>query len=242
MSDEENQENLSVEDILSSIKNILVDENGNPIEEETVEKDVETITPPKEEPIESKEETPTNDVFNLDDSMIIPEEAPSADISDLLESTEEDNISLPSLETENKNAETQEVSDVDSLLENTVTQKPEENEVTEETIDASVNIINNFAKVFAEKQQARAQQPELPKEEPIIAENVQSSIESLGITDMVKETIVTQVKNSLDSHFEQIASDIIASQTKTWLNENLASIVEKTVAKEIERVIAKVGS
>ena len=59
---------------------------------------------------------------------------------------------------------------------------------------------------------------------------------------MVKETIINQVKQNLDSHFEQIASAIIAEQTQNWLNANLAAIVEKTVAKEIERVIAKVGS
>ena len=46
----------------------------------------------------------------------------------------------------------------------------------------------------------------------------------------------------MDSHFEQIASEIIAKQTREWLDDNLTSIVEKTVAKEIERVIAKVGS
>lgn len=240
MSDTENQEDLSVEDILSSIKNILVDENGDPIEE-TVESENKPISIPEEEP--EKEEEPVNDVFNLDDSMIIQEETPVADISQLLETSEEETSSIPSSEPENKDTALSSFSDVDNLLTPSPVLETEDTEVKEETIDASASIINNFAKVFAEKQQTQ----NLPQNQPLepqapISKSVESSIEGLGITDMVKETIINQVKNSLDSHFEQIASNIIANETKQWLNANLASIVEKTVAKEIERVIAKVGS
>ena len=50
----------------------------------------------------------------------------------------------------------------------TTPQKPAE--VREETIDASANIINNFAKVFAEKQQEQAKQEAAKIQETVEAE------------------------------------------------------------------------
>ena len=130
MSDTENQEDLSVEDILSSIKNILVDENGDPIEE-TVESENKPISIPEEEP--EKEEEPVNDVFNLDDSMIIQEETPVADISQLLETSEEETSSIPSSEPENKDTALSSFSDVDNLLTPSPVLETEDTEVKEET-------------------------------------------------------------------------------------------------------------
>jgi len=238
MSEEEtNQEDLSVEDILSSIKNILVDENGEPIEE-TVEPEATSIPEPKEEKDEPEEIT--NEIFNLDDSMILNDENPSSDISQLLDTPNEEPI-----------LEINDLPNVDNLLtetETTENELPETEEETdlpneEETVDASASIINNFAKVFAEKQQEHTQPTTETSEKPLpIAENIQSAIKDAGITEMVKEAITNQVRLSLDSHFEQIASNIIAEETKKWINANLASIVGKTVEEQIERVIAKVGS
>ena len=243
MSDTDNQENLSVEDILSSIKNILVDENGQPIEQEN-----------KAEPDAAEQSTDTpkeEDVFNLDDTMIVTEPLPVDNISTMLEETpaESDTPSTDnSLVSEADIQETLnmvENIDIDSLpaIDNLL-EEEKETTVDEETIDASASIINNFAKVFAEKQQEKAQnKAEKPQEStPEITEKVQSDIEKIGIDKLVEETVIKQVKASIDAHFEKIATSIITNQTKEWLNDNLASIVEKTVAKEIERVIAKVGS
>lgn len=264
MSEEANQEDLSVEDILSSIKNILVDENGAPIENATQEETNPLTTPVEEEP------EPT-DVFDLSDSMIVPESSNNdeTNIENLLNETDNtpqnpENISESITDADvQKTLNISEDIDINSILKDVIPAE-ESNEPTasleaspviedtipevikekaegveEEAIDASASIINNFAKVFAEKQQEHAQQQ---AEETPIAQNIQNSIEQTGITDMVKQAITEQVKTCINDHFEKIASTIIADQTRNWLNAHLADIVEKTVAKEIERVIAKVGS
>ena len=38
------------------------------------------------------------------------------------------------------------------------------------------------------------------------------------------------------------AREAVAAQTQAWLDANLPAIVEAVVSKEIERVMAKVGS
>ena len=235
---ETNQEDLSVEDILSSIKNILVDEEG------------EQTAPLSQE---KKEE----DVLDLESSMIIDNNSlpQTSDIENFLSDMTEPVIAAePVSEQAQKLADSIDVKKTVDIadqisLEDLQTPKAEPAElspaapaaadgVKEETIDTSASIINNFAKVFAEKQQ----QLQAQHQPSSIEKEVSGSVEHLGITDMVKETIINQDKQNLDSHFEQIASSIIAEQTQQWLNANLAAIVEKTVAKEIERVIAKVGS
>lgn len=231
MSDTNNQEDLSVEDILSSIKDILVDEEG-----------------------EVKENKPEEDVLNLDNSMIVDNAVSSKNAETLL-----DSITEPVTQEEEKSTFNDEPSIADSIdVEKTldVADKIDFNDlsslsglideektaaiesgVDQETIDASASIINNFAKVFAEKQhiQQSSASSEIDKE-------LSGNIEQIGIGNMVKETIIAEVKSGINAHFEEIASKIIAEQTQQWLNKNLASIVEKTVSKEIERVIAKVGS
>lgn len=241
---EDNQEDLSVEDILSSIKNILVEEEG------------ET---PQKTPEKKKEE----DVLDLESSMIVDANQTSSgtDIENLLKDITEPVITEePISETAQKIADDINVEqtvdiasqiNLDNLAQSpteTITETEsqvapelaqETDDVKEDAIDASASIISNFAKVFAEKKQSLSATPQQHSD---IETNLTNNIEQLGISSMVKEAIITQVKTCLDSHFEQIASKIIAEQTSQWLNEHLASIVEKTVAKEIERVIAKVGS
>jgi cell pole-organizing protein PopZ len=280
MSENNYQEDLSVEDILSSIKNILVDENGAPIEN-SVEPE---ITDTQINIAENNINTEIEDVFNLDDSMIIPEATSEKedDITSLLEETteapvENSEIIIPAVDEDIQQTdidvqETLALSeniDINNILSSITTEEEhnlevqndtpilpqeqedivlpidtvEESALKEETVDASASIINNFAKVFAEKQQEHNQQTvETATEDTPIEQSIQSSIEQVGIGDMVRDAITKQVKESLNNHFEQIASSIISKQTQQWLNDNLAAIVERTVAKEIERVIAKVGS
>ena len=231
-----NQEDLSVEDILSSIKDILTDDG----ETASQEQDSQENSIPQVSISTPTEETP-DDVFDLDTSMIVNEDV---EISDILEeSTQEtspnlaDSIDIEQTLNLAENMDISNIPGLENLLEENTSEETETpTEVKEETIDASANIINNFAKLFAEKQQ------EQNTANSEISEKVIDSIKDQNITDMVKEAIINQTKLCLDSHFEKIASNIIAEQTKLWLNSNLSSIVEKTVAKEIERVIAKVGS
>lgn len=46
----------------------------------------------------------------------------------------------------------------------------------------------------------------------------------------------------MDVNFESYAREAVAAQTQAWLDANLPAIVEAVVSKEIERVMAKVGS
>lgn len=237
-----NQEDLSVEDILSSIKNILTDETGNPIP--NTDDAASSPAPIENQPLEEQKQ---EDVFDLDSSMIVEEknleqaDSPSAiNIEQTLEAADKADAgeisatdNTPQSDSEKKQPQNETTSPEPQP--ETTSQKPAE--VREETIDASANIINNFAKVFAEKQQEQAKQ-----EAAKIQETVEAEIKKTNITGMVQEAIVAQVKSSLETHFESIASELIANQTREWLDKNLAQIVENTVAKEIERVIAKVGS
>ena len=110
--------------------------------------------------------------------------------------------------------------------------------------DVSVDIINNFAKMFA--------QEDAPKPE-VIAAPVAESIKILGdgsktiedvvssvIKQIIGEEVATNWKSGLD--YDVLARQEIQRQTKEWLDNNLPAVVEKIVKQEIERVMAKVGT
>ena len=287
------QENLSVEDILSSIKNILVDENGTSIAQPTETVAAATIpaepmVQPTVEPFAPQPtESPKEDVFELDSSMIVTGQestvSPATQPQPTTVSTIPE-IEIPTPSAEESIAIDQALNMVNNIdlsvtpeiniepepiaapattiaepviapadpyaaepltLNNPVAPEPEitqqASKVQEETIDASASIINNFAKVFAEKQQEQTAAEQKQEEENVVDE-VKAKLSGIDINNTVKETIVHEVSAGLDNTIAQIAPTIVTSLTQKWLNENLAAIVEKTVAQEINRVIAKVGS
>ncbi len=118
--------------------------------------------------------------------------------------------------------------------------------VDEDVADVSANIINNFAKLFA--------QEETPAKEPVkptleiapVSENVKLGDSSQTLEDMLKSAIqglvadwVSGAKSNIDLY--DMVSKEVARQTKVWLDANLPSVVEAVVKKEIERVMVKVG-
>ena len=107
--------------------------------------------------------------------------------------------------------------------------------------DVSASIINNFAKIFAGSEQAA------PAPEPA---KVSSSVklgEDATLSDMVKasirDMIAEQTVNVLvnDADIKALVSAEVPAQIKSWLDNNLPSMVEAVVKKEIERVMAKAG-
>lgn len=112
---------------------------------------------------------------------------------------------------------------------------------TADAADVSANIISNFAKLFAEKKAA-----EIPNEPAAVAESAQNQVSvktaSPSISELVREAVVKQVTQQMDVNFESYAREAVAAQTQAWLDANLPAIVEAVVSKEIERVMAKVGS
>ncbi len=107
----------------------------------------------------------------------------------------------------------------------------------QDSADVSANIINNFAKLFAEKKAAEAIVTP-------VAEAPQEAVKtaSPSISELVREAVVKQVTQQMDVNFESYAREAVAAQTQAWLDANLPAIVEAVVSKEIERVMAKVGS
>ncbi len=110
-------------------------------------------------------------------------------------------------------------------------------ETPQDSADVSANIINNFAKLFAEKKAAEAIVTP-------VAEAPQEAVKtaSPSISELVREAVVKQVTQQMDVNFESYAREAVAAQTQAWLDANLPAIVEAVVSKEIERVMAKVGS
>lgn len=123
-----------------------------------------------------------------------------------------------------------------------VSQQTKTNEEPQDAADVSANIINNFAKLFAEKKAAQTETMTEPEPEVMTpsVEPVKNSSQS--IAELVREAVVKQVTQQMDVNFETYAKEAVAAQTQAWLDANLPAIVEAVVAKEIERVMAKVGS
>lgn len=247
----ENQEDLSVEDILSSIRNILVDENGNTITETQTVSEEPTISLP--EVPQAVEEKVNDDIFDLDASMIVPSNdeqnietlletpiqeaksiADSIDIEETINMATRTDFKIPDIAIPEPAPVKTEAPAPRPMP---ITEPTQTSHVQESTIDTSADIINNFAKLFAEKQQ------NTPVKEPEQQQTTASALDKEnGMTALIQQTIVKQVQQSIDANLQQWAHDAITAQTQAWLDKNLPTIVEKIVAREIERVIAKVGS
>lgn len=115
--------------------------------------------------------------------------------------------------------------------------------------DVSADIINNFAKMFAEK--TPPMQEEVAYEEEKI-EQPKDNINLIGdgsktIEDIVKDTIKEIVMVNVNAEMTKnvdivsLAKEEIRSQAKVWIEQNLPTIVNAAVKEELERVMAKVG-
>ncbi len=88
------------------------------------------------------------------------------------------------------------------------------NEITlGEKEKTSVEIINNFAKMFSAT--------------PVVVDDV-------VLEDVLQKEIAKKV---MDINFDNIAN----AQIKKWLNDNLSLVVEKVVKEKLEEVLAKNG-
>ena len=118
----------------------------------------------------------------------------------------------------------------------------------EDAADVSADIINNFAKMFAEQTQERQEK----EPEPAPAPEIPVSVSSMGdgnktIEQVVEGVIQGIVAASVNAEMTKnvdiaaYAKQEIHAQTRAWLEVNLPKIVEAAVQKEIERVMVKVG-
>ncbi len=130
---------------------------------------------------------------------------------------------------------------MDDMHEENIVEQP--TDVSSETaIDASANIISNFAKMFSREEETIAS-PQADVAPVISAGRVDQTLE-----DLVVEAITRAIGNEINrqwndgADFKEFAEKAIVEETKKWLNNNLPQMVEKIVKQEIERVMAKVGS
>ena len=126
----------------------------------------------------------------------------------------------------------------------TNSERAEDKSQEDTVVDASANIISNFAKMFSHPSHDI-------KEEKIITDDIK--ITSSGdvtktleefVLDSITKVIGKEINNKWNdgADFEVFAKEEIIRQTQAWINNNLPNLVEKVVRQEIERVTAKVSS
>ncbi|MBQ8677666.1 MAG: DUF2497 domain-containing protein [Alphaproteobacteria bacterium] len=107
-------------------------------------------------------------------------------------------------------------------------------------VDASANIISNFAKMFAKNKSESS-----AENKPVITamgdgtKTLESFVKD-AIVKVIGDEISLQWNNGAD--YREMAEAEIRAQVKNWVDNNLAVMVERIVKQEIERVIAKAGS
>ena len=146
------------------------------------------------------------------------------------------------------------IPDSENVIDSNVTPvmtSPEETITTDSTAqkqenvdaaDVSAGIINNFAKMFAEKTQEQAQEP-VRNDLPNISGGDYIGNGSKTIEDVVKDVIREIIASKVNEEMVE-SSEIMSyaqAEIKAWIENHLPSIVEAAVQKEIERVMAKVG-
>ena len=140
-----------------------------------------------------------------------------------------------------------------SLKHNTKFEKsPDENintevqtvESNENAVDASANIISNFAKMFA-KEEAAIQQNKIttPENNINLLGDGSKTIEDI-VCSVIRQIIADEVSTNWhkSADYENFAKQEISLYTQKWIDKNLPTIVEKIVKQEIERVMAKAGN
>lgn len=234
-------------ELVSSTQNVDIEEPSEDLSVEQVKEsseDMSVIDPVNEAVL--GEETPVIDntlIENTDSNLNDNQDTLNNSVIDEpVQQTEITTEDLPTIEDvaiEKTNTETEISSNNESLSEEESLMPKEE-----DTVDASANIINNFAKIFAKKK---------PQENTDFQADIAPEINGVGnkektleefvkdsITKVIGEDIARQWNNGAD--YRNIAENEIKSQVQAWINNNLAMIVEKIVKEEMDRVIAKVGS
>ena len=104
--------------------------------------------------------------------------------------------------------------------------------------DASANIMSNFAKMFAHD--------DAEEEKTSSITEVGNSAKTLEdfVVDAVRKAIGSEIsaKWNNGADFNRYAEAEIKRQVELWMSNNISELVEMLIKKEVERVIAKVGS
>ena len=202
------------------------EENIEPAAQESIPEAEENIEPTAQEDISEAAVEPTSTSEN---NPVVPEEKLA------------DTTIAETIEPENKPV------DEKVEIENKET-APESKKA--DAADVSADIINNFAKMFAEQSQENKEKIDIaPKtaetQEPISVSgmgNGSKTIEQV-VEDVIQGIVASSVSAEMAKNVDIVAyaKKEIHAQTRAWLEANLPAIVEAAVQKEIERVMVKVG-
>lgn len=226
--------------------------NTYAIEETAADNSAESISSATEESIPEAVE---NSVVEVEQPAVAEAENEEVSVTDTVETIKYDdtnnlntdwNIPTNSADTDASahEAEMQESLIVENVPVSVAAETVNEPSSTSDAVDASVNIINNFAKIFS-KNKNQGDKSDEAVAEPTIdgVGNPKKTLEEFvqdAIAKVIGEDIARQWNDG--AAYQTIAEEEIKSQVQTWINNNLATIVEKIVKEEMERVIAKVGS
>ena len=106
----------------------------------------------------------------------------------------------------------------------------------EEKQDVSSNIMSNFAKMFSHEENIEDAQI-------TSAGNTSKTLEDL-VVDAIQKAIGKEISAKWNNggDFNSFVEAEIRRQVETWIANNMSNVIENIVKKEVERVIAKVGS
>ena len=180
-------------------------------------------------------------IEDLINSSSSPDEEINSEIKSIItQSDEAEEVELPKFIAEEAETATLELDeDTELPLSAEVAEIIEQK--TEDTADVSANILSNFAKMFSKEEPKNKPETSLPSIN--YAGDTAKTLEEFvleAITKVIGREISNQWQEGAD--FQSFAKEEIRRQTTAWINDNLPMLVEKIVKKEIERVIAKVGS
>lgn len=180
------------------------------------------------------DETEAEPIFSAEDDVI-------ADETPAVEAIADENDETPS-EVDSSN--------IDAIL-STASEAIEADAPAAEdsdAVDASADIINNFARMFAGKnEEVKAEPAAAPAAVTAVDDKAPLGDGSKTIEQVVQDVIRQIIGETVSAKFsagvdlDAYAREEIKNQTKAWLDKNLTAVVEAAVQKEIQRVMAKVG-
>jgi len=212
-----NDGDANSDNVLSELLN-EVEQQEEPINHEII----------NEDNITEQKEIIDNEIQNLIvDSNPIVDTLPEIQNDFIEEDTRVENQNSVELESADDKFETSE--EVCEVLDN-----------KEEKLDASANIISNFAKIFAKENKDN-----VVDKKPVIEGlgNGSKTLESF-VSDAIVKVIGDEILKHWDEgkNFESIVKMEIEKQVKEWINNNFTQTVEKIIKEELEKMIEKNAS
>ena len=114
---------------------------------------------------------------------------------------------------------------------------------SQEPTDVSTGMMSNFAKLFSHDEEIEASDYSKTTDSQITMTGDTSKTLEQFVLDAVVKVVGSEIKKKLnETDFQSVVKAEIEKQTKEWLENNIQTIVDEKIKQEIERVVAKVNS